>query len=1106
MPTKFSEFFTLVDAEADDLQKRVYATISDATTMVDCYARVYFYIIGGLRLRSQTARKSFMDSSVVVTNFDQQQMDHAEKYFEAGDLTEWENRAMFEYLIAAAQDAGTYGPNVSILRFDESQGTLPQRAYRQVQLYLQIQNYNQEYGRQVKYANEHHLPNLPNSTIAIDPATANGRVDPDSSSLKTKLSTYVNELVKWMGENYTDLKALGSVTDKNGFFNLVFKPGNDELTLQAVQTTLNSIRDLKDTRPRSTRKAFGLWACGELAKKKTFWNNLNISNAYPDLEKLCKTAPPKLMGLCSRLFTDFLSPNKYAGETDPQQRRTQALTAIATIFSKFSSQTVINTKYKFMVESAMKKVKTAYPKRYTSKLLEAAETIPDNNKINTILPEDLSYALKDKADELLRTLPLKKGKDRVIFFTVENFEALEALSADSVIAQDKSKSPVVVRNDPKENGNEAYRPIYRSGFRIGKKLERAVSFGNMPAVPGTFYYRLVQRPAIATVFAKNVFNRVLTINFQTYSIDYPGKKNGKDKNDQGETYVTAGSTVTFFDDLKQATKWTDIKGGRRYDPYYSTTPIDAKGADAHLTAFVAAARGAARTLPLGNDELCLWFWAVEDTSQQKLYAKLGEALGLPAARQIVVNGTGGLAKLQQLDTACLVNVGKTQYTFVNYGPRQFGSGFYYSTIGITDGPNPRQFYVAVNSPSPTVADVLTSATKKGYSRALVDKAKNVLALFNFRYYRRVTTIVDPKTTEHLFTEDSKVIQLFSKNDKRKPTGPRVDVPEWTTDQFDAFGVNLPVCFNVKENVIQYFMDKQSRGKMINKGNFLYRERKPRLDAGTAMSAIFGKLIPPLTTEVAPKKVPATAFAKGAMRQSTAAQDDWGAIKVTTSNSFPVNQEWCHLRGHGDGGDEYPGNFVSGSYHCNTEQLAIETGQRLVTQQTPENSFALHTTAYLLRDANYESTNEDEQKSQILSGNYLADQTAYAEMLKINTARRTREQTTGQPVQKKSKSNGNTVAKAQLQQGDVAPLAAYLRYKVMTCEVTGHGSLKRARPDELTYYKMFDFIFEGQSEFIDKNQFTMISRAVQFALAGKDQFDKWYEQVKTELDAKATQGQ
>jgi len=44
-------------------------------------------------------------------------------------------------------------------------------------------------------------------------------------------------------------------------------------------------------------------------------------------------------------------------------------------------------------------------------------------------------------------------------------------------------------------------------------------------------------------------------------------------------------------------------------------------------------------------------------------------------------------------------------------------------------------------------------------------------------------------------------------------------------------------------------------------------------------------------------------------------------------SLRTEQEWCHLVGHGDGGDEVFENFISGSKHCNTEQLAIETGQR-----------------------------------------------------------------------------------------------------------------------------------------------------------------------------------
>ncbi|EQA45965.1 hypothetical protein LEP1GSC050_4217 [Leptospira broomii serovar Hurstbridge str. 5399] len=51
------------------------------------------------------------------------------------------------------------------------------------------------------------------------------------------------------------------------------------------------------------------------------------------------------------------------------------------------------------------------------------------------------------------------------------------------------------------------------------------------------------------------------------------------------------------------------------------------------------------------------------------------------------------------------------------------------------------------------------------------------------------------------------------------------------------------------------------------------------------------------------------------------------LKTDPYYQVETDQEWCHLFGHGDGGPDIPKNFVSGSKHCNTEQLAIETGQR-----------------------------------------------------------------------------------------------------------------------------------------------------------------------------------
>jgi hypothetical protein len=60
-------------------------------------------------------------------------------------------------------------------------------------------------------------------------------------------------------------------------------------------------------------------------------------------------------------------------------------------------------------------------------------------------------------------------------------------------------------------------------------------------------------------------------------------------------------------------------------------------------------------------------------------------------------------------------------------------------------------------------------------------------------------------------------------------------------------------------------------------------------------------------------------------QATALQPDAALEKLKAV--VRTDQEWCHLFGHGDGGVEVEDNFVAGSKHCNTEQLALELAQR-----------------------------------------------------------------------------------------------------------------------------------------------------------------------------------
>jgi hypothetical protein len=1100
MPKKFSDFFKLTPNKADDFQKRLYEVIKDATTIVDCYRLIYEYIIGGLKWRSLKYRHDEMDKNLDITGIKQQQMEDARDYFEESQLGQPEERALFEYLEMKPRTKN--GPNVFILEVTEE----GQKAYRQVLLYLQMKIYNDEFKAKETHhlKNPHTTPKPPNGLITI------ADVNPDSKVQKPQLNKYVDDLEEWVKENYPDLEAVLAVTDVSELFELVFTSGKlpaDKIS-SAIETMLKKISGLGND-PVKLKGAFRQWVILELEKNPTFWKNEKISAAYTSIEKLnTKNNNPKTYLLFRILFGDFLSPNPHEGESEEQaeQRRTEALNYISAIFSKFNNDDV-KEKYNSLMETAREMIQKKYPAPYIKNLLRAKRDIPENDKV----PNILAYLLKELADQLLKTLPLSRDVTEVRFFTIQNLDELNALNKTVVYVEkgDETKPFVVVKNDPleytdKNNSSPIPRPIYRS--IPSTKDDELIAFCNLYGMrKGTFYYRHLENPSVMKVNVSKFFDKELTIDFLNYTIAYEGKSDPT-INDNQQAYRSEGSTAFFFADLCEKTKWRKLSGKRRYDPYYQTNPNDAESPFPHLAAYMAAGRGVSRVLPLRDDTLCVWVWNYRGNEDSANYEKLGEALGLPAGR-MMFPCHGSLTQLERINAKCLVQIGSELYMFVNYGCQQIqnNNGFYYSIIGLTRfvKGGEEQFYVRVNTPSPGVAAVLNSDTTKKRSRQLTKDPRRILALFDFGYYRRITNTEDDENQKPPFREDFKVIQLFEKDDiKYMRSGRETPVLDWPDKKFVALGVNLPICFNVQENVIQYFKDKGGRGKIINKGNPLFRERKPRKDAGKAMSPILKVLKTPMSTNLAGSKVAATAFANGGMEQSTAVEEDWGVLKTTSGNYLPINQEWCHLRGHGDGGDEYPGNFVSGSFHCNTEQLAIESGQRHVTQQMPQNSFRLHTTAYLLRDApDYKSEVADQRNSQILNGNYLTDHKAYDQMVGNNNDRRLLEQGTGDNSSSVKKSK--TDASPAPAQGAVAPLAAYLRYKVMRCNKVGNQSTGEQKREVETLGKSFDFIFEGQGEFLDKNQFTIITQAVNFALAGEEALKAWYKNAKEDLASSTT---
>lgn len=1120
MPTKFSEFFTLA-ANATDFQTNIFNAIKDATSIVGCYFKTYDYIVSGLKWSSMTDRHDLMDDTVDISARNQAQMDDARQYFESGELAERGSKVLFEYLDMVPQDPSRYGANVFNLVFKTAFTDAAKHAIRQVRLYSQVQIYNDEYDTQLAWhqANPLTTTQPPNGKLAIDPAVQSERVNPDDPNQWSHLTKFVDELVQWIRDNYPVLKAVRATPD-DGLFPLVFDQAHlsFEDKIGALDTMLDKIRSL-GKKNAATRKAFGTRVIGRLEGKSTFWNQPGKSKAYakileykPAFNKNA-TRTLEIYDYFKTLFTDFLNPNAYPAEPNPDDRRSTALAEIKTIFEGFKPTPArVANNYTATMKRALAQIKDDYEQLYTNNLLRARRAIPAPSAINPILPADIAFALKDRADECLSTLPLLLIADKreVRFFTIPNYVDLKALNDKSVdvLKINQTWSSVVVRPDPDENDEELPRPIYR-GIRFSSKVDEYIAFCNLPhLVDGTFYYRHFKDPAIIKIAATNAPARDLTIDFQNYTINYPGKVNGPTKDDAGELYREGASTARFYQDLKNDTKWETISAVRRYDPYYTTNPADATKPEPHLTGYVAAGRGATRALPLGDQRLCLWWW---NRTGLDFYRKLGAILGLPITREVFA--PGGVQQLQAVDTASTVQIAGTQCDFVNYGPLRFSHNkFYYQIIGITPPGGVQEFYVRVNTPIQGVAANLTKHKTSSAGRAgrpMEQVPGLILSLFDFSYYRRITSFTD-EDGDIDFSDESKVIQRFKKGDKRKPRG-SVDVPEWSNDDYDAVGVNLPICFNIPENIVRYYLDKQKRGKMINKGNALYREQKPRKDAGTAMKPIYPLLKRPFSNAVTASKVPATAFANGSMARSLSTRGDWGKLKLDSSNHVRVNQEWCHLRGHGDGGEEYPGNFVSGSIHCNTEQLAVETGQRLVTQQMPERSFVLHTTAYLLRDAkDYKSTVDAERASEILDTNYLDNEQTYRAMLHSNTARRSRELgIVTDNTSKKAKIEKPPEPKPK--QGDVAPLAAYIRYKVMRSEevqpvadtTKAPDSKKRDRSEpEERRTKYFDFIFEGQSEFIDLHQFTIISQAVRFALAGLDSFKTWYTNEKALMEAKA----
>lgn len=423
-------------------------------------------------------------------------------------------------------------------------------------------------------------------------------------------------------------------------------------------------------------------------------------------------------------------------------------------------------------------------------------------------------------------------------------------------------------------------------------------------------------------------------------------------------------------------------------------------------------------------------------------------------------------------------------------PLKSSSGFYYKFLSEkpTKATEDDLWFVQCNTPC-----VPIEVEKSKFKTSLEENEKKRLEEFQFKYYRKVSTapVEDDEasdttpvggdeasdttiTNENIPALQTKVIK--APDGKNRPTNK--DITE--TDGY--IGLSLPISMNLQENQEMFRNKKTERQEgesqtsiwrvIKNKGNALQAEQAPRKQAGYVMDAIRKHIETTLESKVGGSKtsLSATKFSEAVVGQpARKAQQEWQKLKQTKQTIFPTAQEWCHLLGHGDGGDERVGNFVSGSYHCNTEQLAIESGQRRTTIPA-DKRYILKSTAYLLDDDSMITTGTGDKQETYLNKNDKSYETnGYKQHINNNEIK---EQKLKEEIEKTGKN---------------APIAKFIRYKIYDTKT------KDAKGQPV---KIFDYIFEGQSEFFDRNQYLILNYTIRYILNPdevlEDLAQKWIE--------------
>ncbi len=1061
MPGTFKDIFTYAGPAGED---GFYTFLGDSQNSMDCHETMLELFLNVLKLSSiQYRTGAFPAPSPVAAIPDAATLDNLLNIVPE-DLQDPLTQVMYEQF-AIVTDPVTIGTNAWYIKTstDAASTAELQSAVDDVRAF----NYANEYNSlRTIYASEPWAVGIP-AAIAL--------TNMQSPPAKAAVITAINNLGTWIVAHDPQLVALTTLGAKTAAADILTDVFGDN-PVENVQPELFATALVKKIKMKGYLEVTNPIPASKTAKRVFFEDvqtNLKMAGTIwqttPDLKVLADQinaiAPSDILKNPTKVTSTF---DKICEVFN------QALVNPATVASARQQILAILTAFNSNTTSVADFLLT----RLQEACAGLATTLnPDPqmlngwvDEINMAVPTTIHYSEIDGLMELvvdqLSQLQLTYQSINVTLFAFTNYDDIEAKLPTAPFSPGGSASDsdlVLVAADASEDGNVYSRPIFGvfTTYNAGTH-ETFLKFFNISNISaGTFYFSDPNDPAGVKqdFFPDPVSESTVTFNFAEATIEnskvvpagglagYPEGIPYRMMNGPGT------SNTVFYNVIRNISKWKALDGRLSYDAIYQTvfTAPDTVGILTHLIWYLST--GDLDRTDKIDDELCLWQWMAPE-EYKAMFSRLPDLLQLPAERNI--DNFDGAIELIDRQTANGFN-----------SVLQFAIATDSGSAGT---------YVLTNTPSNFMPEIINDLLERESgtvtaSAPLADHARELLSVFNFHYYRKIDPDIET------------VIKCLPAAHRPASLADGIDVTDWYPDRptecQNIIAMNNPLSFRLPHNIAFFKLYTAANApagiKLKNKGANLYRAGGKRLAAGSVMAALRNDMNTPPAVPGTNSSLPATAMSSWELDNSADARAAWQNLIYSARNDLPVDQEWCHLLGHGDGGDERLGNFASGSFHCNTEQLAMESkNRRAITRSAAKGTYTLRSTAYLFSDGKV-----------LLKNNYLSSDKTYARMTSLYSALR-KPDPAPPPINKP---------------GTVLPFAALFRYK-MYADVAGAapgGAVTRAQ-----FNKLFDHLFEGQSEFMDQYQFNILKYPAWFCLVGMDAFQLWYaEQTDADMQVEAS---